>query len=71
MNSGFLGLVDRTRRIEDGPSLAEPPYVSSLDVAQPDDIVLDGWLASLTPKELEHILNSLAGECIASSARAG
>jgi hypothetical protein len=60
MESGFLELVDCNRRIGDGLAIAEPLYVHPTDLAHQDDSLLDGWLASLTPDQFEHILKSLA-----------
>ena len=71
MNDGFLGLVDGSRHIEDGLPLASPLYFQTPDLPQPDDSLLDSWLASLTPTQFERILDSLASPTKASAARAG
>ena len=71
MNDGFLGLVDGSRRIEDGLPIAEPFYLQTPEVTQPDDSLLDAWLASLTPDQFERILDSLARQPLAKVATAG
>lgn len=71
MNGGFLGLVDGTRRIEDGLPIVAPFVLQSPDVTQPDDSLLDNWLASLTPDQFDRILDSLARPHMASVATAG
>ncbi len=71
MTDGFLGLVDGTRRIEDGLPLATPFVLQAPDITQTDDSLLDGWLASLTPNQFERILNSLAQQQAAWVATAG
>ncbi len=69
MIDGFLGLVDGAHGSEGGlprtPFFLEPP-----DVTQPDDVLLDGWLASLTPDQFAHVLDSLARPRMATSASA-
>ena len=71
MNDGFLGLVNGARRIEDGLPIAAPFVLQSPDLTQPDDSLLDNWLASLTPDQFERILDSLARLRLASVATAG
>ena len=71
MNDRFLGLVDGSRLVEDGLPLATPLYLQTPDVAQPDDGLLDAWLASLTPGQFERFLDSLARQPLASAATAG
>lgn len=71
MNDGFSGLVDGARRIEDGLPIAAPFALQSPDLTQPDDSLLDNWLASLTPDQFERILDSLARPRLASVATAG
>jgi hypothetical protein len=60
MTDTFLGLVDGARRIEDGLPLVEPFFLLRPDLPQPDDVLLDDWLVSLTPDRFGHILDSLA-----------
>lgn len=71
MNDGFVGLVDGARRVEDGLPLPTPVLLQSLDATQPDDTLLDSWLASLTPNQFEHILNALARPPMTRMASAG
>ena len=71
MNDGFLGLVNGSRRIEDGLPIATPLYHQIPDVTQPDDSLLDAWLASLTPDQFERIFDSLARQPLARVATAG
>ena len=71
MNDGFFGPVDGSRRIADGLPIAVPLYLQTPAIAQPDDGLLDAWLASLTPGQFERILDSLARQPLASSATAG
>ena len=71
MNDGFLGLVDGSRHVVDGLPIASPLYLQAPDIAQPDDSLLDAWLASLTPDQFERILDSLARPTLAKVATAG
>ena len=49
----------------------EPLLFQPSDVIQPDDdALLDGWLASLTPNQLERILDVLALERVSRRAAA-
>ena len=70
MNDGFLGQIHGYARIEDGLPSVAPLFLRPAHVAQDDDAVLDGWLASLTPIEFERILDSLARSDFAASAAA-
>ena len=55
--------VERTARcVEVAAEAAEQSRLLRLsNSARLDDDVLDGWIASLTPDEFEHLLASLAG----------
>ena len=64
-------LVGDTRFIEDGLPLAAPLFLQVLAFDQPDDLLFDGWLASLVPEQFERILDSLARPTLTKAASAG
>ena len=68
MNEAFAFPINAHRRIEDGLPIASPLLLPVADAAQPDDAMLDSWLASLTPAQFERILDSLARSDLAGSA---
>ena len=60
MNDGVLSLVGGTRLFEDGLPPAAPLFIPSPDATHTDDVLLDSWLASLTPNRFGRILDWLA-----------
>ena len=71
MHDGVLSLAGGTRLIEDGLPPAAPLFPQSTDLTHSDDVLLDSWLASLTPDRFERILDSLARPLSTSVASAG